>query len=413
MPNSTNYKKFINVIIVIFLLIIAAGLIWANYEFALKNPGGNDFLVHWVATQNFIYDNISPYSETTVLEIQNMVYGRAAVAGEHELRPSYPFYSVFLFLPFGLIKNYFVARALWMTVLEISILLSVFISIRVAQWKPDRLILVVIFVFSVFWYHGLRALINGNAVVLLLFCFVLSIYAVQIKQDELAGILLSLTTIKPQVGFALILFIMFWSFINKRYKVVFWFLGSTLMLFLLGLFFSPTWPVQFLQEVMRYPGYNPPGTPATALAALIPGMGNRLGIILSIICVIILLVEWLLGRKSTGIEFAWISSLTLVLGQWLNIQTDPGNFIIMLPALFVIFRLIDDRWSNYGTLINFLILGAVLVIPWLVFILTIREDYQPIQSPIMFFPVPILLFMALYWVRWWAKNPVKHVLAEN
>jgi len=413
MVKSKIHKNVINFIVAFLLVIIALGLIWANFEYATKNPGGNDFLVHWVAAQNFTYDGTSPYSEITVLDIQNLVYGRAAKVGEHELRPSYPLYSVFLFLPFGLIKNYFIARALWMTLLEISLLFSVFISIKVAQWKPEKLVLIAVFVFSVFWYHGLRSLINGNVVVLLLFCFILSIYAVQIKQDELAGILLGLTTIKPQVGFALILFLMIWGILNKRYKIIFWFIGSTIMLIVLALFFDPNWPLQFLQEVMRYPGYNPPGTPATALGQLIPGVGNRLGVGISILSAIILIFEWFLGRKSSGIEFAWVCSLTLVLGQWLNIQTDPGNFIIMLPAVFVAFRLNDDRWVNNGTLMNFIFLGMLFVIPWIVFMYTISRVYQPIQSPVMFFPVPILLFILLYWVRWWAKNPTKNVFLNQ
>ena len=138
---------------------------WGNISYVTKNPGGNDFLVHWVATQNFVYESISPYSDTTALEIQTMVYGRAARPGEHELRPAYPLFSIFLFLPFGLIKNYFIARAIWMTVLEISLFLSVFLLIKVTQLKLDKLLLAAVFVFSIFWYHGLRALINGNAVV--------------------------------------------------------------------------------------------------------------------------------------------------------------------------------------------------------------------------------------------------------
>ncbi len=397
----------------IFVVIIISGLVWGNLSFVTKNPGGNDFLVHWVATQNFVFESTSPYSDTTALEIQTMVYGRAARPGEHELRPAYPLFSIFLFLPFGLIKNYFIARAIWMTVLEISLLTSIYLLIKITQLKLDKLILAAVFIFSIFWYHGLRALINGNAVVLLLFCFILGIYAIQVKQDELAGIVLGLTMIKPQVGFAFILFLMFWSLINKRHKIIFWFFGTLTMLIVLALFLSPTWPIQFLQEVLRYPGYNPPGTPATALAQIIPGIGNRFGIAISIISALVLIIEWFLGRKSTGIEFVWISSITLILGQWLNIQTDPGNFIIMLPGLFVVFRLVEDRWPNYGSLFNFIFLGILFAVPWGIFLLTLSNEYQPIQSPIMFFPVPVLLSLALYWVRWWAKNPVKHVLINS
>lgn len=411
--NTSRQKNIINLVVLIVIVIIIAGLIWGNISFATKNPGGNDFLVHWVATQNFIYNGISPYSDTTALEIQDLVYGRPAREGEHELRPAYPLFSIFLFLPFGLVRNYFIARALWMTFLEISIFVSVIVMLRIAQYKTEKLVLVSILVFSIFWYHGLRSIINGNAVILLLLCFILTIYAIQIKQDELAGIFLGLSMIKPQVGFAFILFILFWGLFNRRFRIIFWFFGSTILLSVLALFLLPDWPIRFLQEVMRYPGYNPPGTPAAALAELLPGIGKQLGIAISFISGIILLIEWLLAKKSANIEFVWVCSITLVLGQWLNVQTDPGNFIVMLPAMFVVFRLVEDRWPRYGSFVNFLILGLLFVVPWLVFALTLSMEYQPIQSPLMFFPVPVILIFVLYWVRWWAKNPVKHVLVNS
>ncbi len=398
--------------LVLFFIIIMAALVWGNNLYASKNPGGNDFLVHWVGAQKFVYEGTSPFSDATALAIQTMVYGRAAKAGEHELRVAYPLFSIFLFMPFALIKNYILARALWLTLLEIALILSVIVGVRLVQWRPGKLILVALITFSIFWYHGLRSLINGNAIVVLLLCFTLSLYAVQQKQDELAGILLALTTIKPQVGFAFILFLFFWSLINKRYKIVFWFLGSILILTVVALFLIPDWPLQFLQEVLRYPGYNPPGTPAAALGTILPGAGKQIGLAISVVSGLILVVEAWLARRSTGIEFMWISALTLILGQWLNVQTDPGNFVIMFPATLVIFRLVEDRWKNKGNLINLAMLALIFVVPWLFFLRTISEEYQPIQSPIMFFPVPVLLFLGLYWVRWWAKNPIKYIISN-
>lgn len=409
----SKFDSAIRFLLIILLLIIVAGLVWGNYKYASANSGGNDFLVHWVGTQNFIYQNISPYSDTTALDIQNLVYGRPAQAGEHELRVAYPFYSIFLFLPFALIKDYLIARALWMTLLEISLVASVIVGAKMVMMRPRKLLLIAIIVFNIFWYHGLRSLINGNAVILLLFCFILAIYSIQIKQDELAGIVLALTTIKPQVAFGFILFILFWAVVNKRLRIVFWFFGSSLLLILLALFLIPNWPIQFIQEVYRYPGYNPPGTPAEALKALLPGAGKQIGLAFTAISGTILLVEGWLARKSTGIEFVWICSLFLVLGQWLNVQTDPGNFIIMFPALLVTFRLIEDRWKSRGDWINLAILLLIFAIPWLFFLRTISNEYQPIQSPIMFFPVPLMLVFILYWVRWWAKNPIKHIISSQ
>ena len=254
------------------------------------------------------------------------------------MRVAYPFYSIFLFLPFSLIEDFSIARALWMSLLEFLVILSTIMMIRMVNWKPKFLISFLMIVFSLFWYHGLRSIINGNAVVVILFLVVLSIYAINHKQDELAGISLAFITIKPQVILFFIIFIVLWSVVNRRYRVIFWFLGSFTALIILSLFILPSWPMEFIREVLRYPGYNPPGTPATALAAILPGIGQKLGVILTVFSGVILLIEWFFGRNSKEIKFIWISSLTLVLGQWMNIQTDPGNFLIMFPAIIVIFN---------------------------------------------------------------------------
>lgn len=408
--NRKQQRIIKEVLQILLLLIIVGLLLFGNLQYTAKNPGGNDFLVHWVGTQSFVKEGISPYSDDVALRIQNLVYGRPAQAGEHELRVAYPFYSVFLFLPFSLIEDFTIARAFWMTALEILIIISTFMMIRMVNWKPNFLISFLMIVFSLFWYHGLRSIINGNAVVFILFLIILSIYAIIHKQDELAGICLALITIKPQVVFAFIIFLIFWSLANRRYRVIFWFFGSLIALIILGLFILPSWPMEFIGEVLRYPGYNPPGTPATALAEILPGIGRQLGIILSVMSALILIVEWFIGRFSGENKFIWISSLTLVMGQWLNVQTDPGNFLIMFPAIILIFRIIEDRWRNSGQWIILLFSGILFFVPWLIFIRTIDFGYQPLQNPIMFFPVPLMLIIGLFWVRWWVKNPVTDII---
>lgn len=408
--NRKQQRTIKEIFQVLLLLIIVGLFIFGNLQYTAKNPGGNDFLVHWVGTQSFVKEGISPYSDTVALKIQDLVYGRPAQAGEHELRVAYPLYSIFLFLPFSLVEEFTVARALWMTLLEFLVIISTIMMIRLVNWKPKFLITFLMIVFSLFWYHGLRSIINGNAVVVLLFLVIMSIYAINQKQDELAGISLAFLTIKPQVVLFFVLFVVLWSLSNRRYKIIFWFLGILTALIILSIFLLPSWPMEFIREVLRYPGYNPPGTPATALAEIIPGVGRQLGIILSIVSGIILLVEWFLGRNSIEMKFIWISSLSLVLGQWMNIQTDPGNFLIMFPAIILIFKLIEDRWKSSGQWITLIYLAILFFIPWIIFIRTIDFGYQPLQNPIMFFPVPLILVIGLYWVRWWVKNPVTDII---
>jgi cell division protein FtsW (lipid II flippase) len=142
-----------------------------------------------------------------------------------------------------------------------------------------------------------------------------------------------------------------------------------------------------------------------ALDAIIPQGGERLGRVISGIVVIVVLVEWFLNRKSEFRGFLWTTCLTLTASFWVGIQTDPGNFIVAYPALVLTFAVWVERWRNRGVVISVVAMFLLFIGIWEIFLSTVEMDYQPIQSPIMFLPLPLFLFITLYWNRWWAVRP--------
>jgi hypothetical protein len=397
--------------IIAFSALSLIGLALANYRFAVRNPGGNDFLVHWVGTRALLVDGLSPYSDEVALRIQKMAYGRPAQPGEHELRVAYPLYSIGIFLPFAFISDYNLARALWMTALEVGLFGLALLSLRLTGWKPALWLLALFLLFSLTWYHSARAVINGNAVILVAVFIAGALAAIQSDRDEFAGVLLALSTIKPQVVILLVIFICVWAISVRRWGIVNWTVLSLVALSVGAAFFVPDWPLQNLWEVIRYPGYNPPGTPGSALAIWLPAAGSKLGWGLTILLGILLLTEWSAARGQEFRWFFWTASLTLVAGQWIGIQTDPGNFIVLFVALVLIFAMWVKHSGTLGrvmvTLSMVLLLGGL----WALFLVTLDASAgQPQQSPVMFFPLPLLLLLGLYWVRWWAIRPARHFM---
>lgn len=388
-------------IVLAVICVIGIGLV--NYRYCQQNPGGNDFLVHWVGTQTFMKEGISPYSDITALRIQTLAYGRPAGPGEHELRVAYPFYSVILFIPFALIQDFTLARAVWMTVLEISLILLAFTNQRLFQWKTNLVVLTLFLLFSLLWYHAVRPVINGNVVILIALGVTACLWALKSGYDELAGIVLAFTTIKPQVVVLIILFIFLWCIYHRRWRFVAWFLGTMALLFAIAFLFLPDWIIQNVREILRYPGYNPPGNPGAAFAVWLPAMGKRLGWILSGLLVIILILEWWQAFRRSGDfqEALWTACLTLVISQWIGIQTDPGNFIVLFPALVLVFATWDMRFKRFGKILTISSILVLLIGIWAIFLSTVEYGSQPQQSPVMFFPLPGFLLLALYWVRWW------------
>jgi len=395
------------ILITVAVLGVLALLTWGNYRFALENPGGNDFLVHWVGTRSLVTEGLNPYSDQVALKIQTMAYGRAAQPGEHELRVAYPLYSVIVFLPFALIGDFTLARAAWMTVLEVGLLLLTVLSLRLVNWRVGPVMLALLLIYSLFWYHGLRPLINGNAVILVALGLVGGLLALRSGADELAGVLFALTTIKPQVVVLVLGFVVIWAMSRGRMRIVWWMVGTVALLSVSAALLIPDWIVQNLREVIRYPSYNPPGTPRAAFMEWWPAWGSRLGWALTALMVITLLIEWWANRGAEFRGFLWTVCLTLAVAQWIGIQTDPGNFIVLFPAMALVFSQLSDRWKIGGRVFVILCLLALFAGIWALFLNTVQpgQGTQPVQSAVMFFPLPAFLLITLYWVRWWTVQP--------
>ncbi len=405
-PLISRRNPFLTFIAVTILGVgLFSTLAWGNYRFASKNPGGNDFLVHWVGAREFIQEGHSPYSDETALKIQNMVYGRAARPDENKFRVAYPLYSLLLFLPFALIRDYTLARAVWMAVLESGLIVLAFLSLRITRWKPKPVFLTMFLLFSVFWYHGLAPVILGSPVILISLGMVGVLLAIRAGQDELAGILLGLITIKPLAAALFIGFIVVWGVFNRRWKMILWLFIVIVMLSAIGLLLIPDWPKQNLREILRYyPSIKMTSLPE-ALAELMPGVGSRIGAVLSILVGVITLVEWVIARKAHFRGFLWAACFTLTASQWIGIPTDPVNFVVIFPALVLAFSFLVERWRGGGIVVSIITMLLLFIGIWAVYLNNLQIDKPFMQNPILFLPLPFIAFLLLFWVRWWAIKP--------
>lgn len=388
---------------VIILLIIFA-IFWGNYVFTKANPGGNDFVPLYLGPRMYLLHGWSPYGEQTGQAIQELVLGRPATGTEDRHSYVYPLYASYLFLPFALIPEYNLARAAWMTLLEILTLGLTFVSLWQVKWRPTIWLMAFLLIFSLLWYHGLRPIINGNAVVLTAFLFGVGLLLLQQERDKLAGIFIALATIKPNLVLVPLVFITIWAISRKRWTLLTSMAASLLILTISGLAFIPEWPLQNLEAIARYPEYTSELTIGETFEVWWPVAGSLIHWSLTILLTILLLFEWGTAWGKKEAHFIWTISLTLVISQWLDIPTNPGNFILLVLPLLVIFSTLSKRWGKTG---NWIVLASLLILfllLWGLFLRTIEYAAQPTQSPLMFIPLPLLLLVALYAVRDWAIN---------
>ncbi|HLA87160.1 MAG TPA: glycosyltransferase 87 family protein [Anaerolineales bacterium] len=386
------------VLILAVLTIIA--LTWGNYFFSVQNPGGTDFLVHWVGARSLLMGE-TPYSNNVAINIQTMIYGRPALPGEHEFYVVYPLYSSLFFIPFALIDDYQIARAIWMTVLELGLILLTSKSLEIVAWKLKPLSLAFFMIFSLFWYHGIRQIVNGNIVVWVAVFLTFGVGFLKNRKDALAGILFAMSTIKPHLVLLPLACIFLWLLSLRRWQAIWFFLGAVPAFVIAGMLIVPDWPLQNLREVFRYTSYNPPATPGSALAALLPIPLIHLDLVFGTGVVLLLIHEW---RKMWGKayeSFLRVIGITLVLSQWSGITTDPGNFILLFLPLVIVLSILQVHIGDWSVLAFMLLLFFGL---WGIFLWTVDLTGLQVQSPIMFFPLPLFLLMGFYCVNLDKKN---------
>lgn len=396
-----------NLLFIILIVVAAAALSWANYRFAENSPGGNDFLPRWLGSRLYLTDRQSPYSEETTLAIQQAIYGRPSSEGDDQALFVYPFYSILIFSPFSAIEDYALARAFWMTTLQIALLVTALLAISLGRWHPGRSSMIAFLLFAMTWYHGARPMINGNAAILVALFIAIGLWLLRAEQDVWAGIVFALATIKPQMVILIVPLVLIWAVSHRRLKIVLSFAFSMLVLLSASLWFQPNWLQDALRQVLTYSSYTPPGTPAGILAQWWPANGQIIGWSLSLVFSGLLLYEWWVSFGKSFEWLMWTAALTLVLSQLVGVPTTTANF----ASLLIVFPLIFAAWERRlrkelrGPIL--VGLAALITLLWLLFMRTLMPGTQFREHLIMLYPVPIVLLLNLYWLRWWALRPAE------
>jgi len=382
---------------VFFILAIGGGLFWANLNFAQRLPGGADFIGPWKALQNVALSGISPYGEATTREVQQLIYGRTALPGEHPYRVDLPFHLLILFLPFSSIRDLTVARAVWMVLLEVALFSVVGLSLAQFRWKLNWLFLIFVLLFCVFWMPSVSALFTGNSIVLQAFCLVGALRAIEKQADELGGALLALALVNLQATGMAILLIFVWAFSVQRWRILYG-LGMILVVLIgVSVVLLPSWELPFLGALVG--NWRAGAFPSTfsLFTSWFPGIGSRLAQILAVVTLTVLLLEWSAVRGKDVRWLFWTVSLTAALTPLLGLPFLPAWLAFTIPGLLLAVSTLGQRWGPFGLVFAFVILIFVFFGLWA----------AQLQGLIALFLLgyPLFLSLILYWVRWSAIRP--------
>jgi len=376
-----------------FLLAI---MVWGTYTlFTSKVPGANDFYPRWKGAQLFWQDGIDPYSQTATEAIQRGLYGRLATPNEDQVLFVYPFYTIFLLWPLVSL-DYAWVQAIWLVLVQFSIIGGVILGLRLVNWRVPLWLLAVVLLWSVIFYNSTRTIILGQFAGPIFLGIIACLFALKHDRDGLAGVLLSWTTLKPQMSYLLIPALLLWGIGQRRWRFVAGFGIAMGLLVGVSFILLPNWLTSFVAQVGYYPAYTITGSPLWVVTGYYwPQLGKPVETMLIALLVGYLLWQWrkLPGLPAVSTEFLVIISLTLIITNMIIVRTATTNYIIMYLPLLLLLKAISDNLRRGNAIVTLLIVLSAAGM-WVLFLTTIQGD---LEHPITYLPLPFGLLLALIW----------------
>jgi hypothetical protein len=401
--------KFIRYLFpMLLLIIIFTGSVVVTYNvFTNPYPGHGDFMSRWEGARSFFVDGVSPYSDEASFNIQRRMYGRPAFEHEDPVLFAYPFYTAFFVLPI-VFMNYAWASAIWMVVLAAMLIVTLLLLLNFYKWRPSLWLLTILMFWAVADYFAARGLILGQFSHVVYFCQILAIWGVYRGRDELAGTVLAISTLKPQMSYLLIPFLLIWALRQRRWRFVGSFAGAFVLLMAFSFLLEPTWFSSWLEQIRAYPvyttiAYPDTGSPVWIITQEYLGLGDGGEWIFSAVFIVPMLWAWytvLVARRDE--RFLWAVMMTLLVTHLVAMRTATPHFVVFNLAILFYLKQVSRR---YGQLAAAGIVGGLFVFSWVQFITTIGG--RDFEHPVLFLPLPLTLF-AIVWVTremWWRDAP--------
>ncbi|OQY34817.1 MAG: hypothetical protein B6243_05260 [Anaerolineaceae bacterium 4572_5.2] len=404
---SPKYKQWL--IITLLLLFLMAAESAAMHRYALVAPGTADFFARWYGGKELVLHERNPYDREIELEAQQAMFGRHTRPDEDQVNFAYPLYTIYLFLPLTLVP-YSWAQAIWMVVLQFSLMGGTLILFDLAKWRPRLWLFIVTLFWSIFFYPGARAIMLGQFSILVFLFLTIAVWGLMNGHDRLAGAILPLATIKPQMVFLVIPLLLLWAWRQKRWQFIVAFGASTAVLLLTSLLWVPDWIFRFLGNLSAYSGYVGFGSPLENMTArLLPALDQWLNPLIAALLAGLLLWQWWLALTRKPKDFLWAIIWTLLIGNLIAFRSATANHVTLYLTIFIIFKRLAPVWQ--GKAVAALQLAGTVFL-WVLFLTTIDKSRgSNFEAIFMHGLLPTVLIIAylLDWQKLKAITPSTNI----
>jgi glycosyl transferase family 87 len=361
------------------MALLCAGSMWFYVQRVLipyeradaaahDRPRGNlsDLYPRWLGARELILHRCNPYSNDITLEIQKGYYGR-------QLDPSrpndpkdqqsfaYPLYVVFLLAPL-VSPPFHVVQAIFYWLLALLTAGSVWLWLKALRWRlpPAATVAAAVLMLGNFpAVQGIKlqqlsllvaAFLAGSAACVasgFLFC---------------GGALLALATIKPQLAWIFVAWLLCWAVSDwqARRRLVYGF-GAVMAALLAGAeLLLPGWWRMFVEALRQYHRYT---QNQSVLDQLVPwaSAGKMLAVVAILMSAFLL---WKLQSASiAAVESGRSTALVMALTVLVVPMYAPYNQVLLLPAIMLLVR---DRsmFNSRSRVMRFAYLAGACALVW-------------------------------------------------
>jgi len=294
----------------------------------------SDLYPRWYGARELLLHRRNPYSLEVTHEIQYWGHGRALTAAQEgstdEDRFAYPLYIVFVLAP-TVRFSFATVTIIFRFLFPLIALLTAVLWLVALQWRCKAQVAGALALLMFGSFPALQCIYLQQPALLASAFLAAGYAALATGRLGLAGVLLAISTIKPQLSGLGVLWPVFWALSDwrARRRLFVGFAVTMLALTAVSEWMVPGWMREFLTGLLAYQHY----TRNTSLLSLL--LGQRGALVASALFVIALTVlAWKFRRDSQLSEnFALVSCLTLSVTAVVVPTMYPSTQLVLIPAI--------------------------------------------------------------------------------
>lgn len=350
-PNRQTLFNFVVLVpmFLVFSLFLSTWFQGKDYDFALYWQAG-----HMIARGQNVYDT----------EQWVTVRTQEGTALHSEPTFQYPLPLAVLFTPLSLLPVQ-VAYTLWLFLGQVAILTSI---VLLLQFYPERTgYFELLAITGIFFFRPMFSVFNSGQILPFLILFIcLSIRMFHDEHWFRGGVFLSVLSLKPSIGFPMLVLAGFWLLFGKRWRGIAGLFAGGFVLLVIGMLVNDRWIFDYIgiggNSFTKYYGMHP-----TLWGAVTQMVGrNASGLAITIICILLVVItqSYLFWRNKTSLvpfdAFATILPAALLVAPY---SWNYDQVMLIIPIIVLLIHIASAYGNGKAILFMFgvVVLAMLLV----------------------------------------------------